>query len=303
MHTTEDASFLSSLSAFEGKVEGGSTLPRLRSLSVLTVSSPPSQGSTSTSTPCDSFSLETTRTPSGCLSETRSSQRSVDRPSPRFLLPPSSCTQPPVSFLERRAKVATSWTSPRLPTSPRSHRASSSRTTVSPHRPSPRPQPPSSSHLSLPSLSSLRCLIPRPFQSFNPFHTLFYSLPISEFPSPNSTHVKPIIKLLSEDGPRTNLAKFTSFRTRYYRSDTGKQSSEWLLTKIQEVSLLPAPSCRRRRRSSLIALPLTSSSLFYPFQYTNAAPKHIKAQISVAPFAHTFVSLLPFPSSHRSRDG
>ncbi|KAL7411093.1 hypothetical protein BDY24DRAFT_147465 [Mrakia frigida] len=77
-----------------------------------------------------------------------------------------------------------------------------------------------------------------------------------EFPSPNSTHVKPIIKLLNSDGPRTNLEKFTSFRTRYYRSDTGKQSSEWLLTKIQE--------------------------------YTNAAPKHIQAQISVSPFAHTW---------------
>lgn len=56
--------------------------------------------------------------------------------------------------------------------------------------------------------------------------------------------------------PVPSLFQFTSFRTRYYRSDTGKQSSEWLLAKIQE--------------------------------YTNAAPKHIRSQITVAPFEHTW---------------
>lgn len=35
------------------------------------------------------------------------------------------------------------------------------------------------------------------------------------FPSPNATEiVKPIIKTLSSDGPKENLAKFSSFRTR-----------------------------------------------------------------------------------------
>jgi len=55
------------------------------------------------------------------------------------------------------------------------------------------------------------------------------------FPLPNATDkVKPILKTLSTEGPKENLAKFSSFRTRYYRSETGRQSQQWLLSKIQE---------------------------------------------------------------------
>jgi leucyl aminopeptidase len=55
------------------------------------------------------------------------------------------------------------------------------------------------------------------------------------FPSPNATDkVKPILKTLSTEGPKENLAKFSSFRTRYYRSETGRQSQQWLLSKILE---------------------------------------------------------------------
>ncbi|KZP30643.1 peptidase [Athelia psychrophila] len=55
------------------------------------------------------------------------------------------------------------------------------------------------------------------------------------FPSPNATEkVFPVLKTLSTAGPRENLEKFTSFRTRYYRSETGRQSQEWLLSKINE---------------------------------------------------------------------
>ncbi|TFK43342.1 peptidase [Crucibulum laeve] len=57
------------------------------------------------------------------------------------------------------------------------------------------------------------------------------------FPSPNATErVKPILKTLSTKGPQENLKKFTSFRTRYYRSDTGRQSQQWLLSKISEIT-------------------------------------------------------------------
>ena len=57
------------------------------------------------------------------------------------------------------------------------------------------------------------------------------------FGSPNATElVKPVLKTLSTDGPKANLEKFTSFRTRYYRSDTGKQSQQWLKAKIQETT-------------------------------------------------------------------
>jgi leucyl aminopeptidase len=37
----------------------------------------------------------------------------------------------------------------------------------------------------------------------------------------------PLIESLSKDNMKANLEKFTSFHTRYYKSDYGKQSSEW----------------------------------------------------------------------------
>jgi len=45
----------------------------------------------------------------------------------------------------------------------------------------------------------------------------------------------PMIKDLSKDNMKANLEKFTSFHTRYYKSDYGKQSSEWLLKKVQTI--------------------------------------------------------------------
>ncbi|KAF5388210.1 hypothetical protein D9615_000223 [Tricholomella constricta] len=58
----------------------------------------------------------------------------------------------------------------------------------------------------------------------------------AKFPSPNATEkVRPILKTLSTKGPKENLEKFSSFRTRHYRSDTGKQSQQWLLSRIREV--------------------------------------------------------------------
>ncbi|KAF7776091.1 hypothetical protein Agabi119p4_4484 [Agaricus bisporus var. burnettii] len=59
--------------------------------------------------------------------------------------------------------------------------------------------------------------------------TAFYSLKATE-------RVFPILKTLSTKGPRENLEKFSGFRTRYYRSDTGKQSQQWLLRKIHEIT-------------------------------------------------------------------
>ncbi|KAK0659483.1 hypothetical protein QBC41DRAFT_46948 [Cercophora samala] len=46
--------------------------------------------------------------------------------------------------------------------------------------------------------------------------------------------VKPLIANLSKSHLEKNLEKFTSFHTRYYKSDWGRQSSEWLLGKVQE---------------------------------------------------------------------
>jgi leucyl aminopeptidase len=59
----------------------------------------------------------------------------------------------------------------------------------------------------------------------------------SSFPTPNRTEeVRSILKTLSVQGPRENLEKFSSFRTRYYRSTTGKQSQQWLLSKISQIT-------------------------------------------------------------------
>ncbi|KAH8106205.1 hypothetical protein BXZ70DRAFT_918624 [Cristinia sonorae] len=57
----------------------------------------------------------------------------------------------------------------------------------------------------------------------------------------HSDVIRPILKTLSTDGPKENLKEFTSFRTRYYRSDTGRQSQQWLLSRISEITTQYAP--------------------------------------------------------------
>lgn len=47
--------------------------------------------------------------------------------------------------------------------------------------------------------------------------------------------VKPLLKNLSKTNMHDNLEKFSSFHTRYYKSDYGKQSSEWLLSQVQAI--------------------------------------------------------------------
>lgn len=45
----------------------------------------------------------------------------------------------------------------------------------------------------------------------------------------------PLIKNLSKSNMKENLETFTAFHTRYYKSDYGRQSSEWLLKNVQGV--------------------------------------------------------------------
>ena len=45
----------------------------------------------------------------------------------------------------------------------------------------------------------------------------------------------PLIKNLSKSNMQTNLETLSSFHTRYYKSDYGKESSEWLLKNVQTV--------------------------------------------------------------------
>ncbi|KAL5530613.1 hypothetical protein ACEPAF_6871 [Sanghuangporus sanghuang] len=57
------------------------------------------------------------------------------------------------------------------------------------------------------------------------------------FPSPNATkQVESVMKTLSTDRMKENLEAFTGFRTRYYRSETGRQSQLWLLSRINEIT-------------------------------------------------------------------
>jgi len=57
------------------------------------------------------------------------------------------------------------------------------------------------------------------------------------FPSKpsHSKQLQAVFANVTEAGPRKNLEGFTSFRNRYYKSETGKQSQQWLLKLIKSV--------------------------------------------------------------------
>ncbi|KAI0721876.1 peptidase [Cerioporus squamosus] len=62
------------------------------------------------------------------------------------------------------------------------------------------------------------------------------------YPAPSHNEsVRAVIDTLEIQNLRDGLEKFTSFRTRYYRSDTGKQSQTWLLNKITKLTKEFAP--------------------------------------------------------------
>ncbi|KLU92503.1 hypothetical protein MAPG_11448 [Magnaporthiopsis poae ATCC 64411] len=46
--------------------------------------------------------------------------------------------------------------------------------------------------------------------------------------------VKPLLKDLDKSHMKAHLEKLTSFHTRYYKSETGRQSSEWLLSEVNK---------------------------------------------------------------------
>lgn len=48
------------------------------------------------------------------------------------------------------------------------------------------------------------------------------------------SEIKPLLKNLTKSNMKDHLETFTGFRTRYYKSDYGRQSSEWLLKQVQE---------------------------------------------------------------------
>ncbi|WVQ84463.1 hypothetical protein IAT38_006615 [Cryptococcus sp. DSM 104549] len=58
------------------------------------------------------------------------------------------------------------------------------------------------------------------------------------YPTPGNytKEIKSYIKSLDIDHMKEFLTKFSSFRTRYYRSDTGKESQQFLLGKLKEIT-------------------------------------------------------------------
>ncbi|KAJ7827054.1 peptidase [Mycena olivaceomarginata] len=62
---------------------------------------------------------------------------------------------------------------------------------------------------------------------------LLFEKPHFSYPPPNSSLVAPMLPLLSIEEMKINLEYFSSFRTRYYNSESGRASSEWLLQKIR----------------------------------------------------------------------
>ncbi|KAF2858435.1 leucine aminopeptidase 2 [Piedraia hortae CBS 480.64] len=49
-----------------------------------------------------------------------------------------------------------------------------------------------------------------------------------------SSHVQPLLKQLDKEQMRSNLETFSNLFNRYYKSDYGRQSSEWLLKRVQD---------------------------------------------------------------------
>jgi leucyl aminopeptidase len=61
---------------------------------------------------------------------------------------------------------------------------------------------------------------------------------MTAYPSPgnHTKYIKKLYKSFDIDHMKEVLTKFSSFRTRYYRSETGKQSQKWLLSQILEIA-------------------------------------------------------------------
>ncbi|KAI9455453.1 peptidase [Lactarius psammicola] len=87
--------------------------------------------------------------------------------------------------------------------------------------------------------------------------------------------VEAVIKKLSIDGPVENLQKFTSFRTRYYRSQTGRESQKWLTQKILEVGMMRCSDMH----------PVTN---MFPQTTNEFAAEDLQSLISVSEFPHSW---------------
>lgn len=124
--------------------------------------------------------------------------------------------------------------------------------------------------------------------------------PSSAYPKPNSTAVGPILKLLSTTEPRTNLEHFTSFFTRYYRSTTGKESSEWLLGKIE--SYISSASKDVKDRISVKAFPHTWAQTSIIVKFVPESKEGKAAPVTIVGAHCDSTNMLPFLRSPGADD-
>lgn len=75
-------------------------------------------------------------------------------------------------------------------------------------------------------------------------YLLLLTEPFPKKLSYSSKALEPLFKTISLDQIKRFLTEFTAFRTRYYRSETGKQSQQFLLRVLKEVSCSRTPPIR-----------------------------------------------------------
>jgi bacterial leucyl aminopeptidase len=68
----------------------------------------------------------------------------------------------------------------------------------------------------------------RQLKAVNPVNVKYPTKPVLQ------SKVKPLLSQLKEEPMRENLEKFSGFYNRYYTSKYGKESADWLATKVQE---------------------------------------------------------------------
>lgn len=76
------------------------------------------------------------------------------------------------------------------------------------------------------------------FRSFSPhpFTQIAHIIHLDPSGPTQKTAVQQVIATLSLDNMKNDLANLTTYNNRYYRSATGSQASNDLLTKLQSVS-------------------------------------------------------------------
>jgi bacterial leucyl aminopeptidase len=66
------------------------------------------------------------------------------------------------------------------------------------------------------------------------YHVKASAKPVFPSKVQHQDEINPLLKNLTKSEMETHLEKLTSFHTRYYKSDYGRQSSEWLLQTVQD---------------------------------------------------------------------